>query len=236
MDTPPSTKNYPPTNTSTPVLSLTATYTPVPTSLSTTISIEGTPLPTQLTIVPTLNPTQVIQQEEIKSVIQEYFEIHYQALSISPPANFQEIGFGDLVSDGSEAKDFLATEMGKLAVERKHYEINKLRYVEYNFYLSYKVLDIDESVKKATVSLGDRYDVVRESAVEANPEDPLVSSGGLSHEIILQNEGGQWKIISDTYRDALWRTLRKPESTTDDILRGIDIMLADLEERASPMP
>ncbi|MCD4802163.1 MAG: hypothetical protein K8R16_04405 [Anaerolineales bacterium] len=236
VDTPTSMKTFPPAGSYTSVPSSTAMYTPISTSSSTTISIEGTPLPTQLTIVPTLNPTQVIQQEEIKSVIQEYFEIHYQALSVSPPANFQETGFGNLVSDGSEAKDFLITEMGKLAVERKHYELNELLYVEYDFSLRYIVIDIDESTKKATVSLGDCFDVIRESAVEANPEDPTISSGGLSHEIVLHYQGGQWKIISDVYRDALWRTLRKSESSTDDILRGIEIMLADLVERASPTP
>ncbi len=100
----------------------------------------GTPLPTQLTIVPTLNSTQIIQQEEIKSVIQEYFDIHYRALSVSPPADFQETGFGDLVSDRPDAKDFLETEMAKLAVERKHLELKKYRYTEYEYSLDY--LDI----------------------------------------------------------------------------------------------
>jgi len=114
--------------------------------------------------------------------------------------------------------------------------LNELLYVEYDFSLRYIVIDIDESTKKATVSLGDCFDVIRESAVEANPEDPTISSGGLSHEIVLHYQGGQWKIISDVYRDALWRTLRKSESSTDDILRGIEIMLADLVERASPTP
>ena len=236
VDTPTPTKTHSPTSFYTSIPSTTGTYTPAPSSSSTPNPTLGTPLPTQLTTVPTLNPTQVIQHEEIKSVIKEYFEIHYQALSISPPEDFQETGFGDLVSDGPDAKDFLVTEMAKLALERKHFEINKLRYVKFDFSLTYKVLGIDESANKATVLLGELFDVVRESALEANPEDPTISSGGLSHEIVLHYQGGQWKIISDTYRDALWRTLRKPGLTTDEILHSIEIMLADLEKRSSPTP
>ena len=176
------------------------------------------------------------QQKEIKKVIQKYFEIHYRALSVSPPEGFQEAGFGDLVSDGPDARDFLVTEMGKLAVEIKHYELNKLRYVEYEYSLNYKDIVVDASTEMATVSLGELFEVIRESAVEANPEDPHVSMGGLSHEIVLRNEQGEWKIVSHTYKDALWRTLRKPGSTTDEILHSIEIMLEDLEEKASPTP
>jgi PBP1b-binding outer membrane lipoprotein LpoB len=118
----------------------TVTFTPVPTS--TVTPITATMLPLQPTSTP--NPTQEKQQEEIKSVIQAYFEIHYSALSVSPPEDFQQNGFGDLVSDEPEAKDFLVTEMGKLAVERKHYELNKLRYVEYEYSLDYKDIVVDE--------------------------------------------------------------------------------------------
>ena len=42
-----------------------------------------TPIPAHLvTIVPTLNPTQAALEEEIKSVIEAYFEIRYQALRV----------------------------------------------------------------------------------------------------------------------------------------------------------
>ena len=218
--------------TPTKLLVQTDTFTPVLTSKLSPIPAIASPLPTQLTIVPTLNPTQAKQQTEIKGVIQVYFDIHYRALSVSPPEDFPEAGFGDLVSDGPDAKDFLATEMGKLAVERKHYELNKLRYVEYEYSLTYKDIIVDASAKMATVLLGELFEVIRESAVEANPEDPHISRGGLSHEIVLRNEQGEWKIVSHTYKDALWRTLRKPESTIDEILRSIEIMLEDLEEAA----
>jgi hypothetical protein len=211
--------------TSTPPFSSSVTASSTPTF----IPVGGTPLPTQLTIVPTQNSTQAIQQAEIKRVIQEYFEIHYQALSISPPEDFQETGFGDLVAESPDAKDFLITEMAKLDLESKYYELNKLRYAEYNYSLNYHSIIVDDTTGLADVSLYDIFEVIHERSVEANPEDPLVSSGGLSHKILLSSEGDQWKIVSDVYRDAFWRTLRKPESTTDYILRNIEIMLADLE-------
>ncbi len=214
----------------------TTSFTPVLISTLTPIPAIPSPLPTQLTIVPTLNPTQAKQQTEIKSVIQEYFEIHYQALSVSPPEGFQEIGFGDLVSDGPDARDFLVTEMGKLAVHIKYYELKKLRYAEHKYSLNYGDIVIDDTTGTAEVYLYDTFEVIHERSVEANPEDPHVNMGGLPHEFVLRNEQGKWKIVSDTYRDALWRTLRKPGSTTDEILRSIEIMLEDLEERASPMP
>lgn len=47
--------------------------------------------------------------------------------------DFQETGFGDFVSESSDAKDFQITEMAKLDLESKYYELNKLRYAEYNY-------------------------------------------------------------------------------------------------------
>ncbi len=206
-------------------------------AMSTPNPVLGTLLPTQLTIVPTLNPTQVIQQEEIKSVIQEYFEIHYQALSTSPPEDFQEIGFGDLVSDGPDAKDFLVTEIAKLAVERKHYELNELLFVEYKYSLNYQSIIVDDSSGMADVSLYDIFEVIHERSVEANPIDPHVTMGGLPHEIVLLNEGDQWKIIFDIYWDSMWYTLRHPrDASTDEILRNIEEKMDQLEAMPSPTP
>ncbi len=53
---------------------------------STAISVTETPMPTEQTVVPTLDPAQEIQQEEIKAIIEQYFDVYYQALSTSLPA------------------------------------------------------------------------------------------------------------------------------------------------------
>lgn len=85
-------------STSTP----TTTLTLLPTSTTTTIvhPILETALPPSPTITP--NATQAAQQEDIKDVIQAYFEIRYQLLSISPPADIQQDVFGELVSSGDD--------------------------------------------------------------------------------------------------------------------------------------
>jgi hypothetical protein len=184
MDTPTSTKTILPAGFYTSVPSSISTHALPPTSSFSPTPAAGTPLPTQLTVVPTLNPAQVIQHEEIKRIIKEYFEIHYQVLSISPPIDFQENSFGDLVSDSPDAKDFLITEMAKLDLESKYYELNKLRYAEYNYSLNYHSIIVDDTTGLADVSLYDIFEVIHERSVEANPEDPLVSLGGLSHQIL----------------------------------------------------
>jgi hypothetical protein len=51
-------------------------------------------------------PVSAEQQEELKAVIQSYFDIRYQALSNKQPYGFRPDGFGDLISDGADAKAF----------------------------------------------------------------------------------------------------------------------------------
>ncbi len=205
-------------------LSLTSTLTPVMATPS--------PLSTQLTVPMTLDPVQEEQQGKIKNVLQMYFDLRYQALSVSPPEGFQVNGFGDLVSNGPDAKDFLITEMAKLAVERKWYELNRLRHAKYEYSLTYKDIVVDAFAKTATVSLLEDFTIVDERAMERNPEKPNTTRGNQTHEIVLRNEQDQWKIVSDIYWDAWWRSYRKPGMSTDEILNKIDIETNTME--ASP--
>jgi hypothetical protein len=177
------------------------------------------------------------QQEEIKDAIQAYFEIRYRALSISPPVDFQQNIFGNLVSDGDDAKDFLVTELAKLAVERKWYELNKFRYAEYEYSLVYKDIVIDASTQTAEISLNEYFEIICERAMENDPESPKTCAvGELTHEIVLRNEQGQWKILSDVYWDSWWRQFRKQGSSTDEILHSINLEMQKLEARPSPTP
>jgi hypothetical protein len=192
-------------------------------------------LPPQPSITP--DAAQAKQQAEIKSVIQAYFELHYRALSVSPPENFQQNGFGDLVSDGPGAKDFLVTEMAKLAVERKHLELNKYRFVKYDYTLNYKEILVDGSTQTAEVSLLEYFEIIYEKAVESYPLEPHdCATGDLSHKIILHNEQGRWKIVSDIYWDSWWRQFRTPGASTADILRTIDLKMRKLDVKPSPTP
>lgn len=153
-------------------------------------------------------------------------------LSVSPPADIQQDVFGELVSsEDDDAKDFLATETAKLAVERKWYELNKLRYAKYEYALKYNDIVFDTSAQTATVSLLDNFEFIRESAVKSS--NPSVSKGGMSHIIVLRNEQGQWKIISDTYWDSWWRQFRKPGLTTDEILQKINAKMDRIKAHVS---
>lgn len=212
----------------------TTTLTLLPTSTTTIHPVLETGLPPSPTITP--NATQAAQQEDIKDVIQAYFEIRYRLLSVSPPANIQQDVFGELVSSGDDAKDFLATETAKLAVERKWYELKELRYAKYEYSLKYTDILFDTTTQVVTVSLLDNFKIIREWTIKSNPENPSVTRGGLSHEIVLHNEQGQWKIISDTYWDSWWRQFRKPGLSTNQILHNIELKMKKLEAMPSPTP
>jgi len=215
----------------------TSTHTPAPTLSSTPNPVTKTPLPTQLTIVPSLNPTQVIQQEGIKSILQEYFDIHYKALSVSPPANFLETGFGDLVSDGPDAKDFLEAEMAKLAVEMKHHELHRLRYTDYDYFLDYLDIVVEEDGQIANVQLIEKFVIFCELSLLDDPEDPKIcTEGDLPHAFLLRNERGGWKIVSDAYWDYWWMRFRAPGATTEDVLNAIHLVMQKYETMPTPTP
>ena len=145
--------------------------------------------------------------EDIKSVIQSYFDVRYQAFS-----TLQLGGFGDLVSDSPEARAWLDAELGKLAVEIKHAELNQLRYAEYEYSLNFN--SINALSQTAAITVIEKYDVIFES--QLNVENPHVTHmTGREHTITLRQEQGEWKIVSDDYTDYLWRMLRRSDISTD---------------------
>lgn len=161
------------------------------------------------------------EEGEIRSIINAYFEIRYRAFN-----TLQLEGFGDLISDRPEAVAFLDAELDKLAVEIKHAELNRLRYVDYEFFLDFKDISTDDTTQTATVSV--RHDVIYQLSVELDPVNPIVSHAyNLDHTILLRQEQGQWKITSDNYTDYLWRMLRQTGISTDELLRDM---------KASPLP
>ena len=222
-----------PTETSTPKI---VSTTPFPTSTLIPVNITPTLLPTQLTVPVPLDPAQVEQQKQIKNIIQTYFDLRYQALSVSPPEDFLVNGFGDLVSDEPDAKDFLVTEMAKLAVERKWLELKGYRYVKYDYLLKYKSIFIDAANQIATISVLEDFTTVDEGSMKRNPVSPNTTIGDLTHEIVLHNEKGQWKIISDIYRDAWWLQYRKSGRSTDEILHEINMELQRIEAMPPSTP
>jgi len=178
----------------------------------------------QATGTPTAQPntsdtTVSAEQEAVKSVIQAYFELRYRAFN-----TLQMDGFGDLVSSSPDARAFLDSELGKLGVEIRHAKLNHLRYVKYEYFLNFKEISIDAAAQTAVVSVVEGHDVIYEISEEINPVEPIVSSmQNLEHKIILQEEQGKWKIVSDDYEDYLWRMLRQTGISTDELLRSTNI-------------
>jgi len=196
----------------------------------------GTPIPTGTPVTVTEIPGEAAsaeQQKELKSVIQSYVEIRYRALTVSDSGDFKQNGFGDLISDMHKAKVFLREEMGKLSVEIKRADLNRLRYVDYKYFLNFRSITVDPATQTATISVSEGNEVIYEISAELNPEKPIVShTAGIEHTIVLRKLQGKWKIISDTYDDDLWRMLRHAGKSTDEILRTTDEMIRILE--ASP--
>ena len=173
--------------------------------------------------------TPSTEEEGIKNIIQEYFEIRYRAFN-----TLQLDGFGNLISNQPEANAFLGAELGKLAVEIKHAELNHLRYMNYVFFLDYKNITVDNSTQTATVSLSIRHDVVYEVSVELDPVNPIVSHMyNVEHIVLLHQVQGQWKIVSDNYADYLWRMLRQTGISTDEMLRNMKVSPEPMLQSAS---
>jgi len=185
----------------------------------------ATPIITKIKDVSTVTPgnnASLEQQEELKNIIYPYFEARYHALSVLYSDDFNRNGFGDLVSDQADAKSFLKAELDKLAIEIKHAELNHLRYVQYEYFLSFQSMVVDESNQTAIVSLTEENNTVDEISLEISPEKPFVSHNyNRIHTIALRREENQWKIVSDDYMDYFWRMLRQTGQSPDELLRNM---------------
>jgi len=220
------------------------TETPMPIATSILIPITVTPstLPTQpifiLSVTPTPTSTPFFnsngqgvdisseQQEEIKRVIESYFEMRYQALSFSQPDGFQLEDIGYLVSAASDGKAFLDAELVKLALQIKYGELNGSRHVSYKYFLDYSNFNMDTATELVTVL------VVEDSDTTSENSSLVAQMSGLKHIIVLRKEQDQWKIVSDNYNDFLWRTIRKDGESTEDMLH----MISTIEALITPKP
>lgn len=220
-----------------PLSTITVGYIPTSTYTSTITPTKPLPLETGLPPTPTITPnqTQAREQEKIQEVIQGYFELRYSLFSTSPPGEITAEIFRKFVSGEEEAKDFLETETAKLAVERKWYELRKLRYAEYEYTFKYTEIRIDAVAQVATVSLHEYFEIICERAMENNPQDPSPCAiGELAHKIILSKEQDEWKINFDIYKDSWWRQFRRAGMTTEEILKEIEAEMEKLEATPSP--
>ena len=180
-------------------------YTITPNKMSTQELIKTpSPLPTQLTVFPTNNSEESEIELAIIEVINDYFDIHYKALSISPPINFEQNGFGDLISDLPEAQEFEKLEVAKLIYQSTYWKQVDLRYAVYDHNLRFDQIELGKNLTTATIRLLDKAEVVRERQYDPSSNDSKKTYREFGHIFSLRNEEGEWKIVSDRYFDSFW--------------------------------
>jgi hypothetical protein len=203
----------------------------VSTSTSTEEALFVTPTPSPLTPSPTLS-VFTEEQQVLKRAIESYFDIHYLTFN-----TLQVPDFGDLVSDQPDARAFLDAELRKLALEIKYSILNGSRYVDYKYFLDYRNLVVDPSTQIVTITLIVNDEIIFQNSVAGNLQNPLVAQRtGEKHTIMLRQEDGQWKIVSDIYGDFLWRTLRQKGTSPAEIVRQINESLRAIKESPLRLP
>jgi len=207
------------------------TITPSPLPIQPIIILPGTPTPTTTPFFNSNGQVGLLpseQQEEIKNVIQSYFEMRYQAFSFPQPDGFQLNKIGNLVSLEPDARAFLDDELAKLALEIKYGELNGSRYVSYKYFLDFREFSFDTVSELVSVLvIEDNETTTKNSSLASN-------MSGLKHVIILHKEQDEWKIISDYYNDFLWRTIRQKGETKDDMLHMISTIEALITPSSNP--
>lgn len=202
------------------VIALMFTFGSLTTSVQATHAGQDDVTPTLTPEPPILGETPSVEdQEAIKSIIQAYFDIRYNARSASQRPGHRLDGFGDTVSEEPDAKAFANKELGKLAVEARYAELQGTRYVDYKYFLNFQSFILDTATQLVTVSLREDKEVISESSARDNPANPHVDQiSGLKHTIVMRKEQDQWRIVSDDYLDFLWRTLRRSGKSPEEIL------------------
>jgi hypothetical protein len=174
----------------------------------------------------------LIEQEQIKATIHDYFDMRYHTLSTLETGDLNSLfeNFNKGISYPMQEKD-------KMEIELHHAKLYLLGYSEYKYFLDYKDISIDIASQTAIVSLLEGHDVVFEISQEISKDKPIVSSmRNLHHRIGLQKHNGVWQIVSDDYEDYLWRLIKATGLTKDTYLRSTtesqimsDAVIGDLE-------
>lgn len=102
-----------------------------------TVIVNFTPTPMSTPITPTDPPGRTPsedEQEQLKNVIKQYFEIRYLAKSTSQQEDFKQNRFYNLIIDMSQTNIPMEAELAKLEVEIRHAELNELLYTDYKFF------------------------------------------------------------------------------------------------------
>jgi hypothetical protein len=157
-------------------------------------------------------------EEEIRKVIQNYFDMRYRSRATYQIEDFR------VLSDGSpQSESFVKSETVKLEIEIHNAKLHHLGYTYYEYTLKFSDILIDNEDFSATVSLIEGHDVIFEISEIISDTMPIISKmRNISHTIGLKKTQDGWKIVSDYYKDNLWRMLRTSNYTKDDLLNLLD--------------
>ncbi len=151
------------------------------------------------------------EKSQIQQTIENYFDTRYTARK-----TLQMDEIASIVGEFYRTENASFTEMDKIEIEFFNAEINHLRYLDYEVFLKFENIIINERSMTATVSVIEGHDVVFEAT------SPIVSSmRNLYHSINLQKFDQYWKIVSDDYQDDLWRMLNNTLASKVQIYNSI---------------
>ncbi len=141
--------------------------------------------------------TGIDEQAEIKAVIDQYFKSRYEGQRLLVQQDF------NCFTDGSpRAKQFVQKERDKREVELLQAELFGLNYQTYNYTLDFSRVEVDQEVKRASVTVLDGHDVVFAGHA------PIVSKQrNVAHAIELRHDGADWRIVEDDYVDDIRRMI-----------------------------
>lgn len=192
---------------------------PVPTSTPTFSTTEATALPST---PPTPVSPYEADHEEIRKVIDAYFEKVYSMRN-----SFQVDGLGDTISTSEEASGFLRTELRKQAVDIVWARQNYLRYASYEYTLDYSEIVVFDAGQRARANFTEGNGIVYELSI---PSGIVSRMSGVKHIMNLKKEQDGWKIIYDVYDDQSHRSLYAPTPFPNDVLNGLDQQLIRLNK------
>lgn len=192
---------------------------PVPTSTPTFSATEPTALPST---PPTPVSPYEADHEEIRKVIDAYFDKVYSMRN-----SLQVDGFGNTVSTSDEANGFLRTELRKRAVDIVWARQNYLRYASYEYTLDYSEIVVFDAGQRARANFTEGNGIVYELSI---PSGMVSHMSGVKHIMNLKKEQDGWKIIYDVHEDQSHRSLYAPTPFPNDVLNGLDQQLIRLNE------
>ncbi len=133
-------------------------------------------------------------QQQIKQMINNYFEARYQSFQSFQLSNFDTV----IVSNRDMQK-----ELDKLDLMIYQRQLYHLKYQQYQVYVDFGDIRFDPGSATARVNVTEGSDVLFE-----NSSPTPTKMRDLEHLIILQKGKGGWKITSDQYEDDYWRMLK----------------------------